>query len=323
MDSRNVLLSTAIFATIGLVGCQTIKTDPMLLPSESSHQIKTVTWGKSGEVFYKPTNANLEANESRVVFFRDSHDSEQSSNINIGVGSDNLFQVSLGGGHYSELIICNPSHTINAEILNSESGKVISYSKNYQFTPQTTTYLQVDLSETGHPVIKQVSADKALVLLNGSTQQTHQISRVVSDCITATPSVVLLQQPIVVSTVDKPIEIQNPTQFNLLFDFDSAGIKSNDSAVLNGMANFIQSYPQRAVTLEGHTDNKGSESYNLKLSQSRADIVKNILVDQYGIETRRLSSIGYGESMPVDTNNTEEGRQNNRRVVAIVSKENN
>ncbi|SLJ85274.1 OmpA family protein [Psychrobacter sp. DAB_AL43B] len=323
MDSRTILLSTAIFATIGLVGCQTIKTDPMLSTSDFSHQIKSVTWKKSGEVFYKPTNANLETNESRIVFFRDSHDSEQSSNINIGVGSDNLFQVSLKSGHYSELIICNASQTINAEILNSESGKVISHSKNYQFIPQTTTYLQVDLSETGRPVIKQIPADEALVLLNGSSQQTHQISRVVSDCTAATPSVALLQQPIAASTVDKPIEIKNPPQFNVLFDFDSAGIKSNHSAVLDGMANFIQSYPQMAVTLAGHTDNKGPESYNLKLSQSRANIVKNILVDQYGLETVRLSSIGHGETMPIDTNNTEEGRRNNRRVVAIVSKGNN
>lgn len=249
MDSRIVLLSTAIFSTISLVGCQTIKTDPILFTSDTGHQIKPVTWEKSGEVFHEPSNDNLAANESRVVFFRDSNDSNPSSNVNIGVGSDNLFQVSLKNGRYSELIICNASQTINAEILNSESGKVISHSKNYQFIPQTTTYLQVNLSETGRPAIKQIPADEALVLLNGNTQQTHQISRVVSDCTATTPFVALLQEPTVASTLDKPIEIKNPAQFNILFDFDSAGIKSKHSAVLDGMANFIKSYPQMAVTL--------------------------------------------------------------------------
>jgi outer membrane protein OmpA-like peptidoglycan-associated protein len=82
------------------------------------------------------------------------------------------------------------------------------------------------------------------------------------------------------------------------------------------MANFIKSYPKMAVTLEGHTDNKGAERYNLKLSQSRASIVKDILVNHYGIQAIRLSSVGYGESMPIDTNNTGRDRQNNRRVVA-------
>lgn len=66
----------------------------------------------------------------------------------------------------------------------------------------------------------------------------------------------------------------------MLFDFDSVGIKGNHSKVVDGMASFIQSYPQMSVTLQGHTDNKGPESYNLKLSEYRANMVKNILVDQ-------------------------------------------
>ena len=325
MDSRTVLLSTATFAAISLVGCQTIKSDPILSTSDTSQQIKPVTWEKSGEVFHQPSNANLAANESRVVFFRDSNDSDPLSNINIGIGPDNIFQVSLQDGHYSNNIICSGSQIINAGVLNKESGEVISHSKNYQLIPQTTTYLQVGLSKASRPVIQQIPADKALVLLNQSTRQTHQISRVSSDCTSSisAPIPTLLQEPIAATTVDKPIEIKNPDQFNVLFDFDSAGIKSNHSAVLEGMANFIQSYPKVAVNLEGHTDNKGSESYNQNLSQSRSNIVKSILVDQYGIEAIRLSAIGYGEARPVDTNNTEQGRQNNRRVVAIVSKGNN
>ena len=71
--------------------------------------------------------------------------------------------------------------------------------------------------------------------------------------------------------------------------------------------------------MEGHTDSRGSESYNLQLSQKRANTVKNILVDKYGMQPSRLRAVGYGEAMPIDINDTEEGRQNNRRVVATVS----
>lgn len=320
MDSRTVLLSTAIFSAIGLVGCQTIKTDSMLSTSNNSHEVKDVTWGKTGELFHVPTDNNLAANESRVVFFRDSNDNEQLHNVKIGMGSDNTFHVSLQNGYYSDAVICSGDQIITIGKLNQESGQVISHSRNYQFIPQTTTYLQVFLSAAGSPVIQQIPADEALVLLNQTTRQTHQISRVLAGCNVSTSFPILAspQNPIVIPAVDKT-EIKNPAQFNVLFDFNSTGVKSNHSAVLRSMANFIQAYPQMSVTLEGHTDNKGSESYNLKLSESRANMVKDILVDQYDVEAMRLSTVGYGETMPVDTNDTEKGRQNNRRVVAIVS----
>lgn len=321
MDSRTIFLLSVFFSTIGLNGCQTIKTDSTLLPSsDTSHKISSVTWEKSGELFYKPSNDTLGTNKSRVVVFRNVNSDKQLNSINIGIGPDNAFQVSLQDGHYSDNIICSGSQVINAGVLNKKSGKIISHSQYHQFTPQMTTYLQVDLSKEGIPNIQQIPADKALTLLSKTTRQTHQISRVLSDCTLFNSA--SLQQPIKVTTVDTSLEIKNPAQFKVLFDFDSATIKSNHSTVFDDMANYIKSYPKMVVNLEGHTDSKGPESYNLKLSQSRSNTVKSVLVDQYGIEAMRLNAIGYGETRPVDTNNTEQGRQNNRRVIAVVSKEN-
>lgn len=332
MDSKNVLLSVALFTAVGLVGCQAVKNDQKLSTSDVSHQINQVSWGKSGELFRKPNDENLKANESRIVFFRDTDASQQPKNINIGIGLDNVFQSSLQNGHYSEQIVCRGSHVINASFLNEKDSNIVSYAENYQFVPQTTTYLKVDLSKTGSPNVQQISANEALPLLQQSTRQTHQISRVPSDCNAVNqtqqsqtlpnqnlPSRDLSQQPSRESVADTPIDAQNLKQFKVLFDFDSAAIKNNNSAVLDGMANFIQSYPKTDIVLEGHTDNRGAESYNLKLSQSRADRVKNILVDKYGMESSRLRAVGYGETMPIDTNATEQGRQNNRRVVATIS----
>lgn len=321
MDSRTVFLSSAVFVVTGLVGCQTVKTDSMLTSSDIGLDVKPITWEKSGDIFHVAANDNLAASESRVVFFRAFNDSDPSHNINIGVGADNLYQTSLQSGYYSDAVICSGSQIINVGKLHKKSGKVVYHSENYRFIPQTTTYLQVALSEMGNPVIQQIPADQALKLLNQSRRQTHQISRVSSNCLSLTSD--LTPQSISASTIEKPIETQKLSQFKVLFDFDSADVGNKHSAVLDGMASFIQSYPKVAVILEGHTDNRGSENYNLKLSQSRADVVKNILVDQYGIEAIRLSTLGYGETMAIDTNNTEQGRQNNRRVVAVVSKENN
>lgn len=318
MDSKNVLLSATFFLALSLVGCQTVKSDPMLPASDASQQVKQATWKTKGETFNLPDNSALTSKESRIVFFQQA-DTEDANAINISIGTDNVFQTTLQNGQYSDVVICSGPQIIHVGNLNQKSGEVLTHSESYQFTPQATTYLQVALSTAGNPVIRQIAADKALPLLNQSTRQIHQISRVLSDC-NATSE---LQQPLDTAQVAQKTEIKNPPQFNILFDFDSADINKNHAATLAGMANFIKSYPRAAITVEGHTDNKGPESYNLKLSQSRADTVKNILVDQYDIEAPRLSAIGYGETMPIDTNDTKQGRQNNRRVVAIVNKENN
>ena len=73
------------------------------------------------------------------------------------------------------------------------------------------------------------------------------------------------------------------------------------------------------AVLEGHTDNKGAANYNLSLSKARADAVKTLLIQQYGIAANRLVTKGYGESKPIASNDTEQGRQNNRRVIAILN----
>jgi OOP family OmpA-OmpF porin len=81
----------------------------------------------------------------------------------------------------------------------------------------------------------------------------------------------------------------------------------------------MRQHPEVTAVLEGHTDSKGNAAYNQRLSEQRAQAVKDKMVNQYGISSQRLMAQGYGESRPVATNDTEQGRQENRRVVAIIS----
>ncbi len=324
MDIKNALLPTTLCTLVGLVGCQTVPNDQMQLSSDTTQGVNQVGWGKSGELFRLPSDSNLKANERRVVFFRDAHNGKK-NNINIGIGLDNAFQASLDNGHYSEKIICDSAQVITASVL-KENGDIVSYSESFQFLPQKTTYIKVSLAATGKPVLQQISATEALSSLSQSNRQTHQISRMTSDCSMANqtlPSQPVPNQNLPIKPVNKPIvnapvDTSDLKQFSVLFDFDSANLKNNKSAGLDGMASFIQSYPRTNMTVEGHTDSRGSDSYNLTLSQKRANTVKNILVDKYGMNPSRLRAVGYGETMPIDTNDTEEGRQNNRRVVATV-----
>ena len=85
------------------------------------------------------------------------------------------------------------------------------------------------------------------------------------------------------------------------------------------VADFMTEYALTSVVIEGHTDDRGAASYNEDLSSRRASAVAKVLVEEFKIASDRVSAKGYGESNPIATNDTAEGRAENRRVVAVVS----
>ena len=101
------------------------------------------------------------------------------------------------------------------------------------------------------------------------------------------------------------------------FDFDKATLKPEAMAILDEAAALLAKHERVVVEVAGHTDSMGSEEYNQKLSQRRAKAVQDYLVES-GVRASRLTAKGYGESMPVASNDTEEGRAENRRVELIV-----
>jgi len=105
---------------------------------------------------------------------------------------------------------------------------------------------------------------------------------------------------------------------DLLFDTGKSELKSGAATNLAKLAAFLTQYEDRSVLIEGHTDNMGSDDFNLGLSQRRADSVKNWLVNQ-GVATGRLVTSGKGEGLPVADNNSASGRQLNRRVEVIIA----
>jgi OmpA-OmpF porin, OOP family len=101
------------------------------------------------------------------------------------------------------------------------------------------------------------------------------------------------------------------------FDVNSANLTSQSLPVLTEIAEGLKKYPRLKVELQGHTDNSGADAYNLTLSQKRASAVRDYLLQQ-GVPGSQLTARGYGESQPVDSNATAEGRAKNRRVVMFV-----
>jgi outer membrane protein OmpA-like peptidoglycan-associated protein len=112
----------------------------------------------------------------------------------------------------------------------------------------------------------------------------------------------------------KKIEIGNAIVLrNIFFDFDKATLRPESFNELDRLVKLLTENPTIKVEISAHTDSKGSDEYNMKLSQKRAESVVNYLIGK-GISKDRLIARGYGETQPIDTNDTEEGRQNNRRV---------
>ncbi len=99
----------------------------------------------------------------------------------------------------------------------------------------------------------------------------------------------------------------------ILFDTGKSSIKAESTSVMVDIITILAEYPNAKFTVEGHTDSVGSSKLNQKLSDSRANSVRDFLIEK-GIGADRLTAIGYGEDKPIATNNTRAGRKSNRRV---------
>jgi outer membrane protein OmpA-like peptidoglycan-associated protein len=103
----------------------------------------------------------------------------------------------------------------------------------------------------------------------------------------------------------------------LVFDVDSYGLREDTKGNLTKLSETLKKYDDTNILIEGHTDNTGEDAYNQKLSENRADAVENFLVTQ-GIKDTRVTTKGYGESQPLDSNDTDVGKQKNRRVEVAI-----
>ena len=108
-------------------------------------------------------------------------------------------------------------------------------------------------------------------------------------------------------------ELNVTVKNDVLFDYNSAGLRSASRQSLREMANVFEQYPNTTIAVLGFTDSTGSAPYNERLSERRADSVAGY-IESLGVPGARIDTIGYGESRPRATNNTPNGRQLNRRV---------
>jgi OOP family OmpA-OmpF porin len=124
-------------------------------------------------------------------------------------------------------------------------------------------------------------------------------------------------------TSELTIQIEPPKTYtldNVFFDTGLATLKPASYKALNDLIEVMKLKPTLVIEIAGHTDNTGTKEINMKLSQDRADAVRNYLIN-HGIAANRVTAKGYGDTEPVADNSTDEGKQKNRRTEVRIMKE--
>jgi len=123
------------------------------------------------------------------------------------------------------------------------------------------------------------------------------------------------------TTVTVAAKVIDRLTLHVNFDFDKATIRTADLAELRKAVEFVKKYAGYKISIEGHTDNIGSEKYNQSLSETRAAAVKEYVLKQGVADGARIKTKGYGKSKPIADNSTEKGRFENRRVEILILSE--
>jgi OOP family OmpA-OmpF porin len=127
---------------------------------------------------------------------------------------------------------------------------------------------------------------------------------------------VIMPPPVVEAPKAPAAKLCQPTVLDVNFDTNKADIKPEFNEELNKLGEFLKEFPNATGTIEGHTDNVGDKASNMKLSQRRADSIRNYIIKNFGIAPERIKAKGYGLTKPVADNKTKEGKAKNRRIEA-------
>lgn len=216
--------------------------------------------------------------------------------------------------------------TVNLEILLKPAAKKLMISGNVydKKTEQLIPAAALEISRKGEKKnVTKLKADAGRYEKEIASLGWYSIIASAEGYLNATDSVeadVEESTPFLRDIYLQPIEVGITVILkNIYFDFDKTTLKKESFAELNKVVDFLKQNGSVEVEIAGHTDSKGTDDYNINLSQGRSQSVVDYIISQ-GIDSFRLSAHGYGEGKPIDTNDSEIGRAKNRRVEFTVLK---
>lgn len=225
----------------------------------------------------------------------------------------------VGGGgddvaNKSDATRPDPVALISGKVVDPVTGKPIEARIVYQTLP--------DGSEVGEATSDPITGEYKIIMPYG---QKYAIRAVAKGFIAIGENIDLTQSRAFQEIKGKELKLveMKPGNIiplnNIFFDTGKAELRSESSPELDRLVTTLNEEPKMTIEVRGHTDNTGSNEINNKLSQDRADAVREYFISK-GIEPDRIASKGLGETKPIATNDTEEGRQKNRRVEFVIVK---
>jgi len=228
--------------------------------------------------------------------------------------SNNIKNESLGGMDFYYFSLYNEAKPeevilVKGNLKSEDTTKPIKATVQIKsLESKRVTFIPVD--EDGDYVASLLKNEDYLLTIKGEDIVYQSTYVAAKDSITA--PVIKLEMEV------QPIEVgMHYRLHNIYFAFNSADILSSSQKVLDEFIVFLNDHPTMTISIEGHTDNVGSDEFNLILSENRAKAVYNYLVNN-GIDANRLQYKGFGKTNPIATNETEEGRAMNRRTEFVI-----
>ena len=195
------------------------------------------------------------------------------------------------------------------------------------------TAAQADVRAGGLPAVAGVSSDTAFTQAGprAGTLPAITMDEKIPNCACKT-DLSSCPKPVVAAPEPAPVVVSSPVSepapapmkekvtisLDVQFDNNKAVVKEKYHDDIKRVADFMKEFPDTTAAIEGHTDNVSGAVYNQKLSEKRANSVRKYIIDKFGIDGSRLTAAGYGLAKPIASNDTEEGRQKNRRVEAVM-----
>ena len=279
--------------------------------------IEHISWSKQVDVdVQKLLTKPIPQNRVSLYFIRQADADGAQTSANLAINGE--YQTSLQPGGFTQVYSCPGINNISAVTTSQKTNDLLKDAIEVTLPTEQNYFFYIEVDDQERISLTQVSSEAANNLFANKQYQNHQISRVTPNCpevqVAAPPMVSTPIVPVVIPVLEEKVSIE----MRILFDTDKAIIKPQYFSEVEDVAEFMKKYGNTNAVIEGHTDSTASDAYNQKLSERRAQAVQKMLIEKYGIDPNRLIATGYGESRPIASNTTKVGRQQNRRVIAVV-----
>lgn len=305
---KQASLLVAVSSALLLTACQS-----------TANMAAKPTWSKSVASDSNLLNPQLDDRTANLIFVRPQSNNQAHPDTSTNIALDNRFLVSVQDNHYSQAIVCAGNVSISAAPTSQKINDLQRNAVNLKLEAGQTKVIAVTTDANNNPTLTLLEGNQIAPMLNGTYRQGHQISRVqAKNCpepVKAAPAPVVAP---VAPANPYYVETRPNLKLHILFDTDKSNIKPQYQPEVAKAKAFLAQYPNANAIIEGYTDSRASDAYNQALSERRANAVMHSLIKDHGINANRLTAQGFGEARPVATNDTAEGRAQNRRVMVVI-----